>query len=63
MEITTIQLRKLTPSEGMMLTNGKVCSTEIYLGCNDSPDNWYEVTEEQAAAIEQERLAAIGAIE
>ena len=60
MEIKTIQLRKLTPSEGMLLTNGEVCSEEVYLGCNDSPENWYEVTREEAAEIEQKRLEALG---
>ena len=60
MEIQTIQLRKLTPTAGKMLTNGEVCSAEVYLGCNDSPENWWEVTEEEAVKIEQERLAALG---
>ena len=60
MEIKTIQLRKLTPSAGMLLTNGEVCSEEVYLGCHDSPKNWWEVTREEAAEIEQNRLEALG---
>jgi hypothetical protein len=28
----------------MILTNGKVYGKEIYLGVNDVPDNWHEVT-------------------
>jgi hypothetical protein len=47
MNITTIELRKLTASEGMMLTNGEIYGKEIYLGVNDSPDNWHEVTVEE----------------
>lgn len=47
MNITTIELRKLTASEGMMLTNGEIYGKEIYLGVNDSPDNWHEVTKEE----------------
>ena len=35
MKITTIELRKLTASVGMTLTNGEVYSKEVYLGCND----------------------------
>ena len=60
MEVKTIQLRKLTPSAGMLLTNGEVCSEEVYLGCHDSPENWWEVTREEAAEIEQNRLKALG---
>lgn len=44
MNITTIELRKLTANDGMILTNGEVYGREIYLGVNDSPDNWHEVT-------------------
>ncbi len=42
---TTIELKKLTASEGMILTNGEAYGKEIYLGCNDSADNWHEITE------------------
>lgn len=45
MDITTIELRKLTAAEGMVLTNGETFSTEVYLGANDSPDNWREIPE------------------
>ena len=34
---TTIEIIKLTASEGMTLTNGEAFGKEIYLGCNDSP--------------------------
>ena len=53
MKQTTIELVKLTANEGMTLTNGEAFGKEIYLGCNDSPDNWYEITDEQAAALQE----------
>lgn len=45
------ELRKMTPSEGMTLYNGEVLTKELYLGCNDSPENWREITDEEAEAI------------
>lgn len=48
MEISTIELKKLTASDGMTLTNGETFSKEVYLGKNDSPDNWYEITDNEA---------------
>lgn len=51
MEITKIELRKLTASVGMVLTNGESHGKEIYLGKTDSPDNWYEITEAEYQAI------------
>ena len=56
----TIELRKLTAAEGMTLTNGEAFGKEVYLGKNDSPDNWHEITDEEAAAIEQAQLEAAG---
>lgn len=43
MTIEEIKIRVLEASEGMILTNGEVYSEIIYLGINDSPDNWREV--------------------
>ena len=55
METTKIELIKLTPSEGMVLTNGETYSTEVYLGKNDSPDNWHEIpVEEYKVILEKE---------
>ena len=51
MKLETIELIKLIPSEGMYLTNGEAYSKEVYLGCNDSPDNWYEISEAEYAKI------------
>lgn len=55
METTKIEFIKLTPSEGMVLTNGEAYSTEVYLGKNDSADNWHEITvEEYEKVLEKE---------
>jgi hypothetical protein len=51
---TTIKLTKLTASDGMILTNGDAYGKEIYLGCNDSPNNWHEITEEKYENILKE---------
>lgn len=50
MEIKTIELRELKAEDGMVLTNGETYSSvggSVYLGINDSPDNWREITEEE----------------
>ena len=44
-----IELIKLTASEGMTLTNGSAMGKEVFLGRNDSADNWYEITDAEAA--------------
>ena len=46
MEKSTIEIIKLTASEGTTLTNGETYGKEIYLGVNDSPDNWHEIPDE-----------------
>lgn len=53
MKLETIEIRKLTASKGKVLTNGETYSTEIYLGVNDSPDNWYEITEAEHEEIQK----------
>ncbi len=44
----TIELTKLVASLGMTLTNGESYGKEVYLGINDSADNWYEITDDEA---------------
>lgn len=51
MEKQIIELTKVTASEGMWITNGEAYSKEIYLGCNDSIDNWYEITDAEYSDI------------
>ena len=45
MKQTTIELRKIVADEGYVLTNGEAYGKEIYLGKNDSAENWHEITE------------------
>lgn len=56
MEISTIELRKLTATEGMTLTNGEVFGKEVYLGVNDSIENWHEVEEKEDPNLSAEQV-------
>lgn len=49
----TISIRVLTASDGMVLTNGETYSTQVYLGVNDSPENWHEVPESEVTDEDQ----------
>lgn len=49
MEKETIKIIKLTAATGMTLTNGEAFGKDIYLGCNDTVENWHEITDEEAA--------------
>ena len=53
MKQETIELRKLTAAEGMTLYNGKAFGKEVFLGRNDSPENWREITDAEAEALQQ----------
>lgn len=52
---TSIEIVKLTASDGMTLTNGEAYGKEVYLACNDKPENWYEITDEEYEKIKAER--------
>lgn len=55
MRISTYEIKTITASEGMVLTNGETFSdvgATIYLGKNDSPENWYEITAEEAEQLQ-----------
>ena len=47
MKKSTIELIKLTAAEGMTLTNGETYGKEVYLGVNDSAENWHEIPESE----------------
>lgn len=49
-----IELKKLIASEGTILTNGSAYGTEIYLGKNDSAENWHEIPLEEYEKIQAE---------
>ena len=38
---------KMKATDGMILTNGETYGVEVYLGSGDSPDNWWEIPEEE----------------
>ena len=44
-------LQKLVADEGMVLTNGDVYTKGIWLGCNDSAENWNEITDAEYEKI------------
>lgn len=61
-----VTLRKLTPSEGMWLTRtdattDRVFSKEVFLGVNDSPENWREATEQEKIEYEAAEKARMEA--
>ena len=57
-----IELKKLTASTGKILTDGTAYGTEIYLGKNDSEENWHEITLAKYEKIKAEMQAEIGAV-
>ena len=59
MKIIDIELRCLKADEGKVLTNGEAFSSvggEIYLGKNDSVENWHEITEEEYNEIQEAEI-------
>ena len=48
--------RHLIASEGMVLTNGELYAVEVWLGLNDSTENWWEITEDEAEALQTEEI-------
>lgn len=55
MKTEIIELKKLTASDGMVLTNGEIYEKEIYLGKFDSPENYHEITEEEYNKLTEEK--------
>lgn len=58
MDISSYTTIIITPQEGMFLTQvdameieDRIVATCVALGSNDSPDNWKEITAEEAESI------------
>jgi hypothetical protein len=49
----TEKVTVLKADEGMTLTNGEAFGKVIYLGKNDSVDNWQEITDEEAKKLQE----------
>ena len=45
---------KLIADDGMVLTNGDAYGKTVYLGSDDSADNWREITEAEMEALTAE---------
>ena len=43
----------LKAEEGYTLTNGETFGKVVYLGRNDSADNWHEITDEEAQELQE----------
>ena len=46
----------LTANDGYVLTNGSAFGKTVYLGKNDSVDNWHEITEEEAKVLQEQEI-------
>ena len=46
----TEKVTVLKAEDGKILTNGETFGNVVYLGKNDSVDNWYEITDKEAYA-------------
>lgn len=44
----TEKVTVLKAEEGYTLTNGEAFGKVVYLGINDSVDNWHKITDEEA---------------
>ena len=56
--MSNANLREKQASKGMVLTNGNAFSEvggTVYLGVNDSPENWYEITDAEAEILIKEQ--------
>lgn len=50
----TEKVTVLKADENMTLTNGEAFGKVVYLGKNDSVDNWHEIPEVEAQAMMEE---------
>lgn len=52
MIIENLNIMILKAEEGYTLTNGEAFGKTIHLGKNDSKDNWREITDAEAEALQ-----------
>ena len=52
MKTNPIEIIVLESEDGYTLTNGETYSKKVFLGINDSPENWYEVSDEEVPSDE-----------
>ncbi len=69
MKQTEYSVQIIEAEEGKTLTQAadvtlqeRVFSKKLYLAVNDSPDNWKEITDEEAATLKAEAEAAAKAV-
>lgn len=55
----TINGNQLIADDGKVLQKGDVYATIVYLGVNDSADNWVEIDEPEEEISDSEALAII----
>jgi hypothetical protein len=54
--MTFIDETTIKADNGMMLTNGTAFGVIVYLGNNDSIDNWHEITKEETERLQSEEV-------
>lgn len=54
----TEKVTVLKAEEGYTLTNGEAFGKTIYLGINDSMNNWHKITDEEAKELRKVDLGA-----
>lgn len=54
-----MERKVLKASDGMTLTNGEVFAKEVYLGKNDSPENWNEIPDSEAERLTKKLEEAV----
>ena len=53
----TEKVTVLKAEEGYTLTNGEAFGKTIYLGINDSVENWHEITDKEAEELQKVDLS------
>ncbi len=57
MKESILNIQILEPSKpNNWLTNGETFSKKVYLGMNDSPSNWREVSDEEKTEIIEKQI-------